>query len=180
MRPIIQLSSGKYFDLLRPELAEFTIHDIAAALSKLCRFTGHTREFYSVAQHSVLVSQEAPEELKMNALLHDAAEFVLGDVASPLKSLLPHYKMLEASVQQAVRNKFNYGFECTHPAVKHLDLVLLATERRDLMPNGDDSEWEILKGIAPLSRHIQPLPPAEAYRLFIGQYNSIATEEDKP
>lgn len=80
--------AGKKIDLLKPTLDMIDIQSIAAALSKICRFNGHINDFYSVAQHSVLVSMLAPRELQRAALLHDAAEAYLGDVIKPLKILL--------------------------------------------------------------------------------------------
>ncbi|MEM4379972.1 MAG: hypothetical protein QXL01_04720, partial [Thermoplasmatales archaeon] len=86
MEPWIETYSGKKFDYLAQ--SELDIEDIAHALSNLCRFNGHTRVFYSVAEHSVNVSSMVPPELKIAALLHDAAEAYIGDVPSPLKQLI--------------------------------------------------------------------------------------------
>jgi hypothetical protein len=79
--PTILLASGRYFDLLDPLGSKFDITDIAAALGKICRFTGHCRRFYSVAEHSVMCSRYAPgsrgvvrPEMRVACLLHDASE----------------------------------------------------------------------------------------------------------
>jgi len=81
----IGLFSGGTFDILNPRAEDVRIEDIAHALSQQCRFTGHTKTFYSVAQHSVLASTlvAAPDELW--ALLHDASEAYMGDMNRPLK-----------------------------------------------------------------------------------------------
>ena len=100
--PTILLRSGNYFDLQDPSASRFEVTDIAHALSNICRFTGHTQRFYSVAEHSVICSHMVPPEDAMAALMHDASEAFIGDVSTPLKSLLPDYKSVERRVEQAV------------------------------------------------------------------------------
>ena len=102
MLPTIQTYSGKYIDLLQTDPYDIGIRDIAHALSNLGRFTGHSKRFYSVAQHSVIASNMVclhPEidyhMMQVCALLHDASEAYLGDVSSPLKQLLPAYKEID-------------------------------------------------------------------------------------
>jgi hypothetical protein len=144
MQPVIVTRCG-YFDFRSPDEYEFEIDVIGRALSKLCRFTGHTMQFYSVAQHSVFVSMlleaEGPE-LAMMGLLHDAAEAFVGDVAAPLKMLLPEYKMIEQRVERAICRAFGLP-EVMPELVKDADLVALATEQRDLIPRvpGDRVKW---------------------------------------
>lgn len=99
MTPHILTYTGLHFPLLKPEYFHFNILDIAHALSQLCRFTGHTSSFYSVAQHSVMVASLVPADQALAALMHDAAEAYLGDVSSPLKALLPDYKLIETNVE---------------------------------------------------------------------------------
>lgn len=170
--PEIQTQSGSYFNFIHPELSEFTIEDIACALSKLCRFTGHTRVFYSVAQHSRMVSQIVPQQDALAGLLHDASEAFLNDINSPLKQLLPQYQAIEKRVEAAIMQRF--GLSLPLPAsVKQADLIMLATEKRDLLPGCVDSHWEIVRGIDPLSDTINPLDPSCAYFDFLDRFDAI-------
>ena len=91
----INTQSGRHFNYQRQRSEDICIEDIATALSHECRFAGHTDHFYSVAQHSVLVSEMLPPELALEGLLHDAMEAYFKDIPTPLKSLMPGYKKLD-------------------------------------------------------------------------------------
>ena len=172
MYPSIQMVSGAYFDFSNPEAYEVDIEDIAWALALQCRFTGHCAQFYSVAQHSVAVSRLVPEEYALQGLLHDAAEAFIGDMASPLKQYLPQYKELEGLIEDAIRPKLGLPLKL-HPSVKEADLVMLATERRDLMPMPGKAGWEILEGIDPLPTRILLWEWQSAYSMFIQRYKEL-------
>jgi 5'-deoxynucleotidase YfbR-like HD superfamily hydrolase len=173
MRPDILLFGGQYFSFVDPEHSRFSIADIAHALSHLCRFTGHVREFYSVAQHSVGVSYLVPPEHALEGLLHDAPEAFLGDVAAPLKRLLPDYKALEHRVESAVLKRFGIAMPLSD-CIKRADLIMLATEQRDLMPHHDDAwEWESISGIKPLDVTLVAQSATEAREMFLRRFKQL-------
>ena len=108
---VINTSSGIVVDLKNPTTDMIDIKDIATSLSKICRFGGHTNRFYSVAQHSVLVShlmKEGEGTYELEALMHDASEAYLGDVVKPLKVILGNnYKWLEGKFENVIAKKFD-------------------------------------------------------------------------
>ncbi|MCQ4274544.1 phosphohydrolase [Stutzerimonas degradans] len=139
--------TGQRFDLLAPRASQISTLDIAHALSQLCRFNGHTSRHYSVAQHSLLVASIVPAEHQLAALLHDATEAYVGDMTRPLKALLPDFSSIEHGIWLAICERFQLDPElpaCIHEA----DMVALATERRDLMPEHGEN-WPCLTGVTP-------------------------------
>lgn len=123
----IQTRSGGRFYFLEQKLSSVTLEDIAGALSKLCRYTGHTNRFYSVAEHSFYVSLLVPEEFQLHAMLHDASEAYLGDVSTPLKGLLEEYREIEDIVSRSIYARFD--LPATLPAcIKSADYTVLASE----------------------------------------------------
>ncbi len=174
MRPAIMTAGGRYFDITKPEEFPYKaeLPAIASALSNLCRFTGHTSSFYSVAQHSVLVSHLLPADLALAGLLHDVSEAFLGDVSTPLKMLLPDYRTIEARVERAIHKAFGLP-ETLPPAVKEADLIALMLEDRDLMPAHDDV-WFDGKYVLPAGFSIVPMAPAQARTSFLARYYALA------
>lgn len=176
MTPNILTNGGTYFHFLEPERNFIDINTIAHALSNICRFTGHTAAFYSVAQHSVLVSHLVPPEHALAGLMHDAAEAYLGDVAAPLKMLLPDYKAIEATVEAAVLGRFGLPAKLP-PEIKAADRLALAIEQRSLMPIHSDV-WDCENHpdfAAMISVHgsFVPLSPMMACGLFIGRFREL-------
>ena len=130
--------SGIRFWPLLPNPADIRIEDIAHALSNQCRFGGHAREFYSVAEHSVRVSQHCPPEDALWGLLHDASEAYLCDVPAPLKALpaFEVYRAAERSLQGTIAVRFGLSTEQPR-SVTEADRAVLGIEIRDLLkPSG--------------------------------------------
>jgi hypothetical protein len=168
--PVIITKSGKKIHLLEPDPQEFHLADMAHALSHLCRFTGHTRHFYSVAQHSLMVSHLVPASIAKEGLLHDAAEAYIGDVSTPLKILLPEYRLIEERLEHAIHQRFKLDFcDQNRAHIKLADTIMLATERRDLFDfEARQERWRLLDGIEPLHNlAINPLPAEKVMQLFL-------------
>jgi hypothetical protein len=170
--------SGKKVYPLNAKPEDIAIADIAHALSLQCRFTGHTRYFYSVAQHSLLVSlllhdQAKPDHICLWGLLHDASEAYLIDVARPVKHLpeFHAYRQCEKDLMAVICQKFELPTEMP-PAVHEADQMALSIEAHQLM--GDVSEWDLVK---PDTRYrIMPQAPIdveyEFRSIFGGLYGS--------
>ncbi|MHB8368941.1 MAG: hypothetical protein ACYDBP_04510 [Leptospirales bacterium] len=167
----ILTNGGRHVNLLSPRTEEIDIADIAVGLSRECRFSGQTQEFYSVAQHSVLASRIVPEELALEALLHDATEAFIRDIPYPLKKRLPEYKRIEMILDGIIRERFGLPTEMS-PAVHQSDRILLATEKRDLMAE-DSFPWPILEGVEPLSDRIAPWSPGVAKKRFLHRFTEL-------
>jgi len=175
MGATITLRSGGYFDFLNPEGSAIRIEDIARGLSCVCRFNGqasHGDGFYSVAQHSVLVSLMVAPEHAFAALMHDAAEAYVGDMTRPLKQLCPDYKLIEKRVEAAIFKRFDIATPL-HPSIKHADLRALRTEQRDLT-SGSGDNWSGLDDFEPWPHRIEPARPAFAYNMFVSRFDELA------
>jgi 5'-deoxynucleotidase YfbR-like HD superfamily hydrolase len=151
--------------------------DIARALANQCRFGGHCRAFYSVAQHSVIVSRLVEErggdaEDAFAALMHDATEAYLGDMPHPLKHRSPlgaAFREAEAHLEQALRERF--GVRADVPAIKPADRALLATERRAF--SSERWHWPELDGVEPLDLALEAWPPDAAARAFAERFAEL-------
>lgn len=129
---LILTYSGIEFDILNPDPDKIFIEDIAHALSMQCRFSGHSRFFYSVAEHSVECCKLA-SDFKLEALMHDAAEAYLHDMVSPLKNNIPEYREYEDKLMRTIASKF--GFMYPLPEETHrIDKKMLFKEQCELMP----------------------------------------------
>lgn len=128
---------GRDIDLLNPAPDQICVFDIAHGLAHQGRFAGHTRKFYSVAEHCVLASHLVERGFELDALLHDAPETSLGDLIAPVKHLTPQYKSIEGRFEAAYESIFPINFN--HPAVKQADQQAYALECSQLRPRSDCS-----------------------------------------
>src|SRR5215218_211560 len=175
--PYLQTVSGRWVNPFDPDPAQIDAGDIARALANQCRFGGHSRVFYSVAQHSVLVSElvEAPGggvQDAFAALMHDATEAYLGDMPHPLKHRSPlgaAFKAAEDHLEQALRDRF--GIKAEVPEIKRADRALLATERRAF--SAESWYWPELEGVEPLDLELTARSPDEAAAAFARRYAEL-------
>ena len=136
---------------------------------------------YSVAQHSVMLSNTLPRDIALEGLLHDAAEAYLGDITSPLKRLLGDvYEKLEHEIDSAIATKYNLhcGKILGWPSeVKYADRRMLATERKYLMkPTGE--EWPSLSGVEPYDFHIIPWGWEKSRNQFLYRFDQLIKERN--
>lgn len=187
----IRTFRGKKFHPLDIKPEDIDIDDIAHALSLVNRFTGHTQTAYSVAEHSVRVmwcvqdlvvsvfAVRSGRELwrfMLEALLHDASEAYLADIARPIKMLpeMEPYRKLEKGVEKAISAKYGLPFPMS-PIVKRADEILLCTEARDLMTLGT-LDWILRE--APLSGTINPWSADLAEHRFHQEYRLLMDRLD--
>lgn len=178
----MQTYSGKQFWPHDPRPEDFDIEDIAHALANTCRFNGHTKEFYSVAQHSVIVSQlcspvmSAAYPFQLEGLLHDAAEAYIGDMIRPIKhdgsAMAESFLSMEFGIELALAQKYNLWFNIDGwpRDVKRADNIALATEKRDVMAL-EAAPWATLP--EPTALAIIPLAPRAAKQLFLDRFGEL-------
>lgn len=180
--------TGRIIRPLDPNPDDICIDDIAHSLANQCRFTGHTRKFYSVAQHSFLVADCLEErghpDLMMQGLLHDASEAYLSDLARPIKrspTVMAFYDEAEIRLMDAVWEAFGIDIpDWSEDKVREADDALLRAEARDLMPDtfplsgtlqGEHTyEWK---------HPILPVTPDVAEQLFMETYYEIKDRLDE-
>jgi hypothetical protein len=175
VKPYFRTFTGRRVHPLDPMPDEINIFDVARALSHQCRFLGHTSVFYSVAQHSVLVSHLVPTKDALWGLVHDASEAFLGDLPSPIKRdpEMASYRVAEDRLMWAVCERYDLPPEMP-ASVRQADRVMLATEFRDITGVAD-REW-IKKecGVEPLPHHIEAWLPAVAEAQFMDRFVEVA------
>lgn len=163
---VLYTYSGLEFKPFAPDPDLITLEDIARALSNICRYGGHTKYFYSVADHSMRVADRMENKVDARwALLHDASEAYLGDIPAPLKkmSAFAPYAELERNVMIAVCQRFDLPFEEPENVyfwdkeIRREEMAFLTNIPEELHRVSDKSEFKT----------IVPLTPEDSYRNFL-------------
>lgn len=177
-----QSHSGKPFDLFDPKPEQIDIHDIAIALSRIARYNGHTKEFYSVAEHCVIGSKLYPNitaKERLDILLHDAAEAYIGDIVDPLKKNFPWIKHIESNILGVIYEALELERPEDKSLIKQTDLIMVHLEKSSLMapeqrdwrlPSRPEAEIEF-KGFYNWS-------PNQALIEFLLRYDSLRKDMD--
>lgn len=171
----IATNTGKIVDFSHDMFPTLSIKEIANSLSKLCRYTGHTNKFYSVAEHSVMASYLVPEKYALAALLHDASEVYVGDISAPLKEFLgKEVEDIERKAVIAVAHQFDIDmalFDCNE--VHEVDKALLYFETLALMPKCNKHLSKYYNSKYEGKVTIQALPHTKAKKLFLKRFQEI-------
>lgn len=170
----MQTYTGEMFDVFTPNKDQIQTRDISHALSMLCRYGGHSRNFYSVAEHSFLMAEyffdRKEYDLARAALLHDATEAYMGDIIRPLKLRLPLYREVENTLQAMIFTK--YGIPPEMPEkVKQADLRIVNDERAALL---HERPWSpAIDALPYLDVEIHSWFPIEAEQKFLDMFWSL-------
>jgi hypothetical protein len=176
----IQTFSGVIFYPLDPREEDIFLMDVGHGLSNKARFTGHTRRFYSTAEHSTRVSwclRDMGFDLMTQyvGLHHDDTDAYLPDVPTPLKRLpeFQWFRDLEESMQELCYKRFG-AIVTDYKPVKRADVILLLTEKRDLMPlknhNWDHKYTEVP---IPEPYKIEPWIPEVAKKFYLERHAEL-------
>ncbi len=184
-----QTYTGRMFWAQDPRPEDVFIEDIARALAMQCRFAGHCKDFYSVAQHCVLVSQLVEDQFRavaadedhvrmrsLEALLHDSAEAYIGDLVRPLKhtDFGKGYLEIEKKLTAAIAERFGVTLDPQHESISEADRTLLVTEKRDLLAP-PPAEWTYAQGhgAKPIAAPIRPWSWEAAEGAFLDRFEDL-------
>lgn len=167
--------SGRVVNIFEPKQASIHIRDIAVGLGNTCRYAGQIEQFYSVAQHSVLVSLLVPPALAQYGLLHDAAEAYLHDLAPAVKFLVgPLYRPVEDRLQDVIFEAFGLPLlpEADKALIKLADMRVAKAEMRSF-------NFESVGGERCMTEEFEPviaLDPVSARVQFMDRFNELRAE----
>lgn len=162
--------SGAKFFVEECNIWDIPIVDIAHALSMNCRFNGHLKEFYSVAEHSVIVSRLVPEEYALWGLLHDATEAFVPDMPRPFKKLIYGFKKFEDTLANNIAKHFNMPWPMPDE-VHYIDTHIVGDEARRFFP--DIPDWVWLYDRVAGDSLFYGLPPKLAEDEFMERFNEL-------
>lgn len=145
----METASGVKFQFMNPKAHQIVLEDVALALSRTCRYGGHSKRFYSVAEHTILMSDWVLKQPwgtpldALTALHHDDAEAYIGDLPRPCKQNIPQFKAVEEGIDEVVAERFQTQYP--FPGwLKTADTAILLDERAQIMsPSGNS--WAIDK-----------------------------------
>lgn len=160
----MQTFTGRQFYPLAAEVEDVDPLDIAHALSLICRYGGHVTEFYSVAEHCLLMSRAVPPEDALWALLHDATEAYVGDMVRPLKHHMPEYRLVEDRLMTVIARRFSVDDDMPS-AVKDADNRILLDERAAVLGT-PPAAWQ-QEHLEPLGVTIACHPPKVVEALYL-------------
>jgi hypothetical protein len=170
--------TGKVFNVTFPSSRDISIRDIAHSLSMQCRFGGHCQQFYSVAEHSLILSHLVDKKIALYALLHESPHAYIHDVVIPLQPLFPGYQEMANRIWAMVAKRFRLS-PVIPLAIRNADLKLRASEIEYLLLPTTRT-W--LQGVTPFTleelglRHSKQLGmlPREANRQFLARFAELA------
>ena len=193
MRAWQRMLSGRRLDLINPSAMDIEIEDIAHGLSRVARWNGQTTgdHAFSVAQHSVIVERiadtlepGADRKWLLAALLHDASEYVVGDMISPFKDALGvDYRAFEDKLMQAVHVRFGLPAIITPQLkkfIKRADKISAYLEATQIAGFGHRESQEFFgpPPVAVRGWEIKPVAPNEAKRMYIARFHELFAEEE--
>ncbi len=186
-----RMLSGRRLDLLDPSPLDIEIGDIAHGLARVARWNGQTRgdHAFSVAQHSLLVEaifsmilQDASPRQRLAALLHDAAEYVIGDMISPFKAVVGGgYKEVERRLQQAIHIRFGLAPEppeTLRKSIKRADQIAAyfeATELAGFSVTEAARYFGRPRGLTSENLDLSPHPVKSMEKAFLRRFTVIET-----
>lgn len=165
----MQTVSGRKFWPIDPKPEEIYIEDIAHALAMMCRFNGHCTRFYSVGEHSLIISHMVPVEDALWGLLHDASEAYIADIVKPAKPHIQGYMEVEARIMGSVAKRFGLP-EVMPKSVKAADRILLADEAEQIMGPKPEN-WNL--GVEPQGWSINGDSPMVVKENFLQRYKQL-------
>jgi len=171
----MQTFTGRAFYPLAAEPADVDPADIAHALSLICRYGGHVKTYYSVAEHCVLMSRAVAPENALWALLHDATEAYMGDMIRPLKRAMPAYAAAEDRLMAVICARFGLDPACP-PEVKAADNRILHDER-DALLTAAPLPWSAIESVPPLGVPVEGWPPEVAEREYLGRLADLVERD---